>query len=1177
MAESTSKAQIELTAVDNASAVLKGLQSNVEQVGGSFDKFKGLIAGAAAAVGLFKIADGFQSWVAGAAALDNFAERTGASVEGLSGMRSLLKVVGGDMEGQMVPALEKLARSMSETLGSSTTNSARAFAQLGISVSDAQGNLRATDDVMLEFAQKLNSFESGAGKTAIAMAVLGKSGAQMLPILKHMGELTEFQTKLTAEQADQAEKLEITWKKLGMTFEGGAKVLYAAAMPAVAAFSEALLDVAVSAKKGQGGIESLARDGTLAEWAKSAAIGVAYVIDVFQGLWGIIKTGGQAIGALLAHGMNIASTLGDAFVAVVKADYAALPDIIRRGTAAMNSINTEFAADFRDNIFPESLFSDKVKARLEGVGQDAGKAVRKGLNFSLKEDKGGAGDDLRIALQKAIGDFNLESVKIGFKIEESNIDAGIKALERFQAAAGATESGIAQIADLSMQKIAIARQGIESERDAIAATLNALWASYAKAPDEKSATRALTAMYGEYKKLLPLVERSNALDIESENIALKAAEARIKLAEAIGKQLSAELDIVRATEKENDAIRLSNEQLGLTERQINALNIARAEQKIRTYEAAAAVGEMTDQDRAGAEAMQLYIDRLKKRDDLLLNKERLQDMQNVLQGVRDTAVSFFEDLFQNGSRAFGNLWTKAKSFFAQLAAQFAVRYVLGIDIGTGGGGGAAGSLLNTLMGGGGTTGGGGGIGSLLSGLFGGGGGGGLGALGGSFSGAFQNVLGSLFGSGGSILSVLGQLAGALGPLGAAAGVIAMIAQHFDGSNGTGIKFGRDAYGTYGDNPGAAANIFTNRLGNFAYEGDDANANALKNISPFVQRFNALANLVGGQLADSLGDSALKAVQDKIGKLRKENWFQYDGDPAQALQKATADLMKDVFGTAYEAINPKLADIVKGFNGTGDELLSFLEKVVSIEAAIKQANDAQSIDSLVTDALSQQSNSVLYAYQQQVKGLDSLLAVSPDATDALGQLVTGFAAFRSAAVQMEMQIRQVKAAMDGMFGDAIRQIELGMLDTQGQYNYLQTEADRLAAEARVSNDPLQIQTLLQRILGDVSQAQGLLTPDQRAALGGDQITRLNALRAELQARMDALSAANSTTVDNAQQALIAKMQQLMDAQLASAKKQTDAADKQITAANTPLTVNVNLMGAGGRVQQSPVLRPAEVGG
>lgn len=1109
MAETVSKAQIELTAIDNATAVIKKVEGAVGDVGASFGKFTGLISGAAAAFGLFKVADGFSQWVKGAAALDDFAERTGATVEGLSGMRSLIKVVGGDME-QMVGSLEKLAKSMSESLGSSTANSARAFAQLGISVTDAQGNLRKTDQVMLEFAQKLNTFEDGAGKTAIAMAVLGKSGAQMLPTLKHMGELTEFQTKLTAAQAEQAENLEITWKKLALTFEGGSKIIYAAAMPAVAAFSEALLDVATSAKKGQGGIEDLAKDGSLADWAQKAVIGVAYVVDIFQGLWGIIKTVGQAIGAIMAHGMNVASTLGDAFVAIVKTNYSELPDIVRRGTNAMRVINAEFAADVSENLFPKELFSDKVKARMALQAQAAGKEIKKNLNFALKEDKG----------EKDIVDHLGKSLDDLFNKLSNPIDPEL------------------------MKDIALLTKGFQLGRISIDAYAFGLLEATRQSKSFKDANDEIAKS---------LKENEDALN---------------KNRQAVEDAMQALKDHIRGIEEEIGAIGLSK-----VERELYNLQLKRTAD-LRRIDATLS-GEEAEMRRAEVDAF------YKAAEAAVVYRGRLEEQHDAFRSLGEAATSFFEDLFQNGTRAFGNLWSNIKRFFAQLAAQFTVKYVLGLDVQ-----GGALSTLGGLLGGGGA-----GAGGLLgnSGLLGGILGTGAGGIGGG-------ILAGLIGPGSGLGSALG-LASAVGPPTALAGAgVAGGAGSLGGSISSLIGaipgwgwaamaaaavaalFIKDEKGFKFDNSlrnvaAAPANVQQSALGAFAPSGD-VDSRILGAIQPFITKVQTLDKYIATNL---LSEESLAQVRERIQQLQNPRWWNLE-DP-QAVEKASKYFLQQRYSEAFKPINAAFADAIASFSGTADELLNFIDTFITTRKAIDDARAAAAgfataITGDVQDALDQQSNNVLFAYRAQVRVVDQLLAVSPSATDALGQLVTGMAGVRSAAVQMMLQFAQVRATMDSMFSDAIRNIELSVLNPQQQYDYLQQEADMLAAQARASTDPLQIQSLLQRILGDVSQAQGLLSPEQRAALAPEQIARLRDLQTELQGRIADLQGAAQNQMQDLIGKLADKLEEVSAAQLAAAQTQQTAADTQLTAARTPNQLNVSIDLVNGT---AIITQPTEVGG
>lgn len=1112
MAETVSKAQIELTAIDNATAVIKKVEGAVGDVGASFGKFTGLISGAAAAFGLFKVADGFSQWVAGAAALDDFAERTGATVEGLSGMRSLLKVVGGDME-QMVGALEKLAKSMSESLGSSTTNSARAFAQLGIKVTDAQGNLRKTDEVMLEFAQKLNKFEDGAGKTAIAIAGLGKSGAQMLPTLKHMGELTAFQTTLSAEQGEQAEKLEITWKKLSLTLQGGSKIIYAAAMPAVAAFSEALLDVATSAKKGQGGIEDLAKDGSLADWAQKAVIGVAYVVDIFQGLWGIIKTVGQAIGAIMAHGMNVASTLGDAFVAIVKTNYSELPDIVRRGTNAMRSINAEFAADVSENLFPKELFSDKVKARMALQAQAAGKEIKKNLNFALKEDKGEK--DIVDHLGKALDDL--------FNKLSNPIDPEL------------------------MKDIALLTKGFQLGRISIDAYAFGLLEATRQSKSFKEANDEIAKS---------LKENEDALN---------------KNRQAVEDAMQALKDHIRGIEEEIGAIGLSK-----VERERYNLQLKRTAD-LRRIDATLS-GEEAEMRRAEVDAF------YKAAEAAVVYRGRLEEQHDAFRSLGEAATSFFEDLFQNGTRAFGNLWSNIKRFFAQLAAQFTVKYVLGLDVQggalstlgglLGGGGGGAGGLLGNLLGGsggllGGLLGSGGIGGGLMAGLFGPGSSlGGLLGLSSSIGPPTALAGAGVAGGAGTLSGGLSSILGAIPGWGWAAMAAAAVASLFI-KDEKGFKFDNSLRNV----AAAPANVQRSALGAFAPSGD-VDSRILGAIQPFITKVQTLDKYIATNL---LSEESLAQVRERIQQLQNPRWWNLE-DP-QAVEKASKYFLQQRYSEAFKPINAAFADAIASFSGTADELLNFIDTFIITRKAIDDARAAaagfaSAITGDVQDALDQQSNNVLFAYRAQVRVVDQLLAISPSATDALGQLVTGMAGVRSAAVQMMLQFAQVRATMDSMFSDAIRNIELSVLNPQQQYDYLQQEADMLAAQARASTDPLQIQSLLQRILGDVSQAQGLLSPEQRAALAPEQIARLRDLQTELQGRIADLQGAAQNQMQDLIGKLADKLEEVSAAQLAAAQTQQTAADTQLTAARTPNQLNVSIDLVNGT---AIITQPTEVGG
>ena len=80
--------------------------------------------------------------------------------------------------------LEKTMLSASKGTGAS----AEAFEKLGVDVTDANGNLRKGDDVWQDVIKALGSMENETERDAIAMQLMGKSAAELNPLIEDGGE-----------------------------------------------------------------------------------------------------------------------------------------------------------------------------------------------------------------------------------------------------------------------------------------------------------------------------------------------------------------------------------------------------------------------------------------------------------------------------------------------------------------------------------------------------------------------------------------------------------------------------------------------------------------------------------------------------------------------------------------------------------------------------------------------------------------------------------------------------------------------------------------------------------------------------------------------------------------------------------------------------------------------------
>ncbi|MCK9600979.1 MAG: phage tail tape measure protein, partial [Sphaerochaeta sp.] len=113
--------------------------------------------------------------------INDMSQRTGIATEILSGYKLAADNSGTSIEG-LASGLKLLSRNMFDT-SMGTGEAKDAFDFLGISVVNADGTLRDSNEVMLDVADRFRGMENGAQKTALSMDIFGKSGADLIPML----------------------------------------------------------------------------------------------------------------------------------------------------------------------------------------------------------------------------------------------------------------------------------------------------------------------------------------------------------------------------------------------------------------------------------------------------------------------------------------------------------------------------------------------------------------------------------------------------------------------------------------------------------------------------------------------------------------------------------------------------------------------------------------------------------------------------------------------------------------------------------------------------------------------------------------------------------------------------------------------------------------------------------
>lgn len=114
--------------------------------------------------------------------LVRLADVTGISIEELQRMKYAAEQLGVDLE-TITGAQAKLTRTMGAAL-KGNVKATQSFEDLGISLTDANGNLRTANDVFEEAIDALGFIEDEVIRDSIAMDIFGKSAKELNPLIK---------------------------------------------------------------------------------------------------------------------------------------------------------------------------------------------------------------------------------------------------------------------------------------------------------------------------------------------------------------------------------------------------------------------------------------------------------------------------------------------------------------------------------------------------------------------------------------------------------------------------------------------------------------------------------------------------------------------------------------------------------------------------------------------------------------------------------------------------------------------------------------------------------------------------------------------------------------------------------------------------------------------------------
>ncbi len=405
-----------------------------------------------------------------AAALQSLSEQTGASAAALSGFAPVATISGTAMEA-IGASLAKLSKGLAG-VDDETAGATRALQFLGIRAKDASGNLRDPAEVMNDVALKLAEFEDGAGKTAIAMELFGKSGATMLPFLKDLAENQDLNIRLTAKQIEEADNASKAMGRMRAESNFVAQTLVTAAIPSMSVLYQELKNVVLGTDNAVNGVQRLRSDGTLTNWAEKTAYALAVVIDALRGIGNTIKSVIGSFSAVWAD-IELAGTFlagGKGLNPFSEENRARLKAALEKRNAIVEQANKNYV-----DLWDMPLLADAVTRRFDEIrkGTEASNAVtqattpRKRLNYSTASGAvtANAMAGIESEIKRLQGQVDVESAILKDRqriIDLYESQGYISFKEATEARLAAQEDFTEKLRALTDEEEAILRRGLES-------------------------------------------------------------------------------------------------------------------------------------------------------------------------------------------------------------------------------------------------------------------------------------------------------------------------------------------------------------------------------------------------------------------------------------------------------------------------------------------------------------------------------------------------------------------------------------------------------------------------------------------------------------------------------------------------------------------------------------------
>ena len=240
----------------------------------------------------------------------------GVSTSAVAGLSVLAQVSGGSIE-SLSMAIMRLGRNLATAQSSGVSPAASALKALGLNIKEF--NSLDTESKIGALADKFAVLKDGTDKDAIAIALLGRAGAQMIPTFNE-GSAAMVEYAAIAERAGSksfpefeaaAHELHLQTIELSQSFTGAGMSIFTGFQPALSGLYKIMTDLVQSFTNSvrEGGAMGVLMN-TLTIAAQGLATALVISIKAIETLWEVVKS---AVFAMGEEFVALGRIIGDVF------------------------------------------------------------------------------------------------------------------------------------------------------------------------------------------------------------------------------------------------------------------------------------------------------------------------------------------------------------------------------------------------------------------------------------------------------------------------------------------------------------------------------------------------------------------------------------------------------------------------------------------------------------------------------------------------------------------------------------------------------------------------------------------------------------------------------------------------------------------------------------------------